>query len=281
VLNDVIPQCRGEIVALGDARQRYDPGALRALVENFADRTVGAVSGELHLVAHGASTVGEGIGFYWRYEKFIRRQESRLDSTVGVTGAIYALRRDQFEAIPPDTLLDDVLIPLNLARRGYRVVFEPEAAAFDEVSPTGREEFTRKVRTIAGNAQLLGGEAWLWRPGQNRLWFQLLSHKGLRLLSPVLLAAAFVSSTFLAAVDPFYAVLFGVQALFYTSAAAGVSLGRVPGLGRWLGLPYAFCLLNVTAVIGVLRYLTGRQRVTWRTAVERAGGRFAQDAGKP
>jgi hypothetical protein len=97
----------------------------------------------------------------------------------------------------------------------------------------------------------------------------------------VLLAAAFVSSTFLAAVDPFYAVLFGVQALFYTSAAAGVSLGRVPGLGRWLGLPYAFCLLNVTAVIGVLRYLTGRQRVTWRTAVERAGGRFAQDAGKP
>src|SRR3989442_3293531 len=106
VLNDVIPRCRGDIVVLSDVRQTYDRHVLTALVENFHDPAVGAVSGEL-LLAEGATAVGAGVGFYWRYEKFIRRRESFVDSTVGATGAIYAIRRDLFEPIPGDTLLDD------------------------------------------------------------------------------------------------------------------------------------------------------------------------------
>ena len=192
VLNDLIPRCGGEIVVLADARQRFERGALRALVTRFADPEVGAVSGELILTdGPQGSAVGEGVGFYWKYEKFIRRNESRVDSTVGATGAIYAIRRSAFESLPKDTILDDVLIPMRIVRRGYRVAFEPGARAYDQVAATASVEFTRKVRTLAGNFQLFVREPWLLNPFANRLWLQTISHKGCRLLSPLCLAAAF------------------------------------------------------------------------------------------
>src|SRR3989475_9148219 len=128
VLNDLILKAQGEIVVLADARQRFDAGALRALLGPFADPQVGAVSGGLILTDNAeGTTAGEGVGFYWRYEKFIRWSESCVDSTVGATGAIYAIRRDLFEPIQEDTILDDVLIPMRIARKGYRVLFEPRA----------------------------------------------------------------------------------------------------------------------------------------------------------
>src|SRR5712692_3099852 len=144
VLNDLVPSARGQIVVLADARQRFEPGAVRALVANFADLTVGAVSGELMLTpTRAGAAVGEGACFYWRYEKFIRRSESRATSTVGATGAIYAIRRTLFEPIPEDTILDDVLIPLRMIRRGYRTLLEPDARAYDLPPTTARQEFTR------------------------------------------------------------------------------------------------------------------------------------------
>ena len=101
VLNDLIASAEGEIVVFADARQRFEPAAIRALVANFADAEVGAVSGELHLRKRsGTSPGGEGAGFYWKYEKFIRANESWTGSTVGATGAIYAIRRHLFEPIP-------------------------------------------------------------------------------------------------------------------------------------------------------------------------------------
>ena len=182
VLNETVPAASGEIVVLADARQRFAPEALRALVRPFADPRVGAVSGELVLTrAADATAAGDGVGFYWRYEKLIRQSESRVHSTVGATGAIYAVRRALFTAIPADTILDDVVIPMNIVRQGYRVLFESGARAYDRVSATAREEFTRKVRTIAGTFQLFGRHRWLLGPVQNPLWFQTLSHKGARL----------------------------------------------------------------------------------------------------
>src|SRR6267143_1508543 len=142
VLNDLVPRCRGEIVVLADARQRFEAGALRALVRRFADRRVGAASGELILTGDPVTTpVGKGVGLYWRFEKAIRLCESRVDSTVGATGAIYAIRRDLFDPIPEDTILDDVVIPIRIVRLGYRVVFEPAARAYDRPARAGREEF--------------------------------------------------------------------------------------------------------------------------------------------
>ncbi len=122
VLNTLVPKARGEIVVLCDVRQKIESNALRAFARSFADPTVGAVSGEVILVPAGPTAVSEGTGFYWRYETFIRRRESLIDSTVGVTGNLNAIRKTLFETIPPDTILDDVLLPLRIARRGYRVV---------------------------------------------------------------------------------------------------------------------------------------------------------------
>jgi len=269
VLSDLIPQCEGEIVVLADARQRFEPGALRALAAHFADPAVGAVSGELVLTNDAdGSAVGEGVGFYWKYEKFMRRNESRIDSTVGATGAIYAIRRHLFEPIPADTLLDDVLIPMRIVRRGYRVTFASGARAYDRAAPTAQVEFARKVRTLAGNFQLFVREPWLLNPFANRLWIQTASHKGCRLLSPLCLAAAFGANLFLLD-DTFYRWTLGAQLLLY-AAAAGDYLIRESGKKvRWLNLPYAFCLLNWAAVMGFIRFVSGRQRVTWATGVER------------
>jgi cellulose synthase/poly-beta-1,6-N-acetylglucosamine synthase-like glycosyltransferase len=271
VLNDLALAARGEILVFGDARQRWAPDAVRALVAGFADPGVGAVSGELILTEDDASVVGEGVGVYWRYEKFIRARESVVDSTVGATGAIYAVRRALFEPIPADTILDDVLIPLGVVRRGHRVVFEPAARAFDRVAATAVEEFTRKVRTIGGTFQLFVSQRrWLLHPGHNRLFVQTVSHKGLRLLSPLLVLALFVANA--ALVDhPFYAGLLVAQAAFYAAAGAGAvagARGRRPAL---LAVPYVFCLLNDATLIAFARFVRGRQRVTWEPAASGRG----------
>ena len=268
VLNDTIPRCDGDIVVLGDARQRWSPDAVRLLVQSFADPRVGAVSGELVLLNSGGAAVGEGVGAYWRYEKLIRRAESAVDSTIGATGAIYAIRRDLFTPIPQDTLLDDVLIPLRIARRGFRVLFDGRAQAWDHVATTAREEYTRKVRTIGGVLQLFTREPWLWLP-THRLWVQAISHKLLRLAAPLFMAAALLASLALAPARPMYAIALGVQLVFYAAAAAGAMLRRRRGvIARVLAVPYAFCLLNVTTIVGVWRFVTGRQSVQWHKAAE-------------
>lgn len=263
VLNEVVPGVRGEIVVLADARQEFAPDAVRALVAPFADGRVGAVSGELVLTEGGERTaVGAGAGFYWRYEKFIRRHESGADSVVGATGCIYAIRRSLFQPIPDNTLLDDVLIPMTIARHGYRVLFEPGARAYDEAPRTAGQEFTRKVRTIAGNFQLFARHPWLLSPFANRLWLQTLSHKALRLVSPILLVGLLVANALL--LDrPLYGYVLALQLAFYAAALAGHALRHTARLPLLSG-PYMFCLLNWITVVAFHRFVTGSQAVTWR-----------------
>ena len=263
VLDEMIPKAQGEIVVLADARQRFDRDVLRVLVSSFADPRVGAVSGELILTPNVAGTsAGQGVGFYWRYEKFVRRHESRVDSTVGMTGAIYAIRRNLFEPIPRDTLIDDVLIPMRIVSRGYRVLFESRAHAYDRVAATPGEEFTLKVRTMAGNFQLLTRESWLLNPFQNRLWLQVLSHKGLRLLSPVFFLTAF-GVNLLAVTSPLYTWTFGGQLLFYAAALGGCLLRNSSKRLRFLSVPYVICLFQWASIVAFFRFVTGRQSVRW------------------
>jgi cellulose synthase/poly-beta-1,6-N-acetylglucosamine synthase-like glycosyltransferase len=263
VLNDLVPSARGQIVVLADARQRFEPGAVRALVANFADLTVGAVSGELMLApTRAGAAVGEGACFYWRYEKFIRRSESRATSTVGATGAIYAIRRALFEPIPEDTILDDVLIPLRMIRRGYRTLLEPDARAYDGASATSREEFVRKVRTIAGTFQLFARERWLFDPFRNSIWFETISHKALRLVAPILQLLVLVANVGLADVWVYRWIL-EAQLLFYTAAVGGYAHRHMRHRLYVLTLPYTICLLNWATIIGFVRFATDRQQATW------------------
>lgn len=263
VLNAVVPDVPGDIVVLADARQYFHQSALRALVGHFADPNVGAVSGELILTSNGgASGATEGVGIYWNYEKFIRRHESMVDSTPGATGAIYAIRHKLFEPIRDDTLLDDVLIPMQIVRRGFRVLFDPNAVAYDRMSATPMEEFRRKVRTIAGNFQLLLRERWLLNPLRNRIWVQMLSHKALRLLIPFGLAMALVTNLMLLE-EPLFQWFLGGQMIFYTAALIGL---MTPGHSRSyviFNAPYAFCLLNWAVAVALVRIIRGQQQVTW------------------
>jgi glycosyltransferase involved in cell wall biosynthesis len=263
VLNALVPIASGEILLFADARQRFEPGTLRALVANFTDPAVGAVSGELMLETKpGTASAGHGAAIYWRYEKMIRSAESRADSTVGATGAIYAIRRALFVPIPNDTLLDDVLIPLRIVQQGYRVVFEPAARAFDRTSATAAQEFGRKARTVAGTFQLFSRERWLFNPRRNRLWFATMSHKGIRLLLPVLHAGALTANVMAAAVWP-YDWLLGAHAAFYGAAVAGAMQQRGTHRIKLFTVPYTLCLLCWADIVGFYRFVTNRQPVTW------------------
>lgn len=219
VLNHAIKRARGEIIIFADARQTFEKSAIRELVANFADPTVGAVSGELLLTREGNIEDSSDVGLYWRYEKAIRFMESGIHSVPGATGAIYAIRRELYSDIPEDTLLDDVLIPMQIVLGGKRAVFDPEAKAYDMVACCPSAEYGRKVRTLAGNYQLLGNAPQLLLPWRNPIFFQLVSHKLGRLLVPYALMTLMVSNLFM--LHGFYAVIFSLQAAWYACAAAG------------------------------------------------------------
>ncbi len=255
-LNAGVALATGEIVIFADARQQFNPDAIRQLVGNFSDAKVGAVSGN-HTMESASSNVGAGVDAYWKLEKKIRLAESQLDSSIGCTGAIYALRRALFQPIPEDTLLDDVVIPMQVAVKGYRVVFEPEAKCFDPLPSEPAREKNRKKRTLAGNFQMLFRHpAWLL-PWKNRLWWQLISHKYLRIAAPLFLGLLLAANIGLAR-QPFYFVLLLGHVLCYLLAMIGILL---PSLKvRLFSIPAGFFFLNGMTVAGFYSYLSGRYR---------------------
>jgi hypothetical protein len=190
-LNTGIAQARGEILFFTDVRQRLAPDSLRHLIGCLSDPTVGCVTGELHILSD-RSGAEAGMGLYWRYEVWAREQLSLIDSMCGATGCIYAMRRDLAKPLPPDTLLDDVALPLGAFFQGYRLILDPQAKAYDLPSPMG-SEFTRHVRTLAGVWQLLVLFPELLG-SRDRMRLHFLSHKFGRLLMPYAALAALVSS---------------------------------------------------------------------------------------
>lgn len=264
-LNVAVPRARGEIVVLCDARQRLDRAALRELVAPFADPSVGAVSGELHIESDQGSA-GEGVAAYWGYEKVIRGLESRVGSTAGVTGALYAIRRASFPALDPRLILDDVAVPMAVAASGLRVLFEPRAKAFDRSARDAAAEYRRKVRTLAGNYQLVSLWPWLLNPARNPLFWQFVSHKLARLAVPWCLPLLFASSGVLALSSAWFLPVFAAQAAFYLLAGAGRLLEGSGVRLRVFSVPYAFVLLNVAAAAALLGFLRGTEVASWKRA---------------
>jgi biofilm PGA synthesis N-glycosyltransferase PgaC len=267
VLNDLVPQCQSEIVVLMDARQELDPQAIEKLASCLCDPRVGVVSGELVFRTDGAATsAAEGIGFYWKYEKAIRKAESRFRSVPGATGALYAIRKSLFRPIPPQTLLDDVVIPMQAVEQGYRCLLEPGAIAYDRPSSETRQESVRKRRTIAGAAQLILNQPRWLVPWRNPIWWEFVSHKIGRLVSPLLLATCLIANLVLLSV-PLYQVLLAVQVAFYAMALAGYVCQRAGIRSRLAGACLMFVALNTVTVAALWDALRGRFRATWqRTA---------------
>ena len=262
VLNDLVPQCRNEIVVLCDARQIFSDNAIPELLANFADPKVGVVSGELMFrQSSNDSTAGHGIGAYWRYEKMIRRAEAQFRSVPGATGAVYAIRREAFQKIPDSTLLDDVVIPMVAVTQGWRCVFERNAIAWDVPSDSLGREAVRKRRTIAGAAQLIVHHpSWLL-PWKNPIWLEFVSHKILRLVSPALLLIVAVTNILLVSQLPYSLLLLG-QISFYYSAFAGWLCQRLGRPSSIFGVQALFLMLNVTTVAALFDAIRGRFRVT-------------------
>ncbi len=262
-LNAAVAQARGEVLVFLDLRQTIDPDSVAALVSNLADPTVGAVSGELLLLDDSGAPADDALGLYWRIEKLLRSLESRTGSVVGVTGALYAIRRSLFAPLPAGLVLDDVLVPMQVARTGHRVLFEPRAIARDRLFTEHGKEFSRKVRTLTGNYQLLRLAPWLLVPrllssAGNPLFLRFLSHKLLRLLVPVLLCLMLVA----AALAPgwFFHLAFALQLGFYLLALLGSLLPRLQH-AKPVAVAHTFVLLNCAATVALYNFLTGRDAV--------------------
>lgn len=231
-LNAGVALARHGIVVFADARQRFAPDAIRLLAENFADPLVGAATGELVLDVEAVASsveadgIGEGVGLYWRYEKWLRRNESAVWSTLGATGAIYAIRRALWRPLPAATLLDDVLAPMRVVLGGARVVFDPRARAFDRAERDPADEWRRKVRTLAGNYQALALEPALLNPLVNPVWWQLISHKIARLVVPFAMVVVLALSLLLAPGGWLFTAALLAQLVFYALAGYGAWLNR-------------------------------------------------------
>lgn len=255
-LNDAIAATRGEIVIFTDARQKIESGALRLLLENFADAAVGCVSGELMLGDPDSGEAMQGMGLYWKFEKKIREMESSSGSVVGATGALYAVRKSLLVNVPAETILDDVYIPMNVARAGYRVIFDPRAHAWDVADQGTEREFNRKVRTLSGNYQLLQLAPWLLS-GSNPLRFEFVSHKLMRLVVPFALAATLVASMVLA--HPIYRLALVLQIAFYALSFLVVAQMKRGLLARMADAAFTFVVLNTAAVVAFANFVTGRK----------------------
>ncbi len=240
-LNLGVAEAKGEIIVFADARQTIASDALKNLVANFGDPSVGCVSGELIIGQDPSGASVEGVGLYWRFEKKLRYWEGLAGSAVGATGAFYAVRRNLMLPLPQETILDDVYSPFQVVRQGQRVVFERRALAWDNYKPTLKQEF-RRVLTRS-----------------NPLRLQFICHKLLRLLIPFALVGLLVS-TFSLRKD-IYELAFVLQLVFYALAVLSMYRAKVGIVSRLSDISLAFIVLNTAAAVAFVYFITGRKAV--------------------
>ncbi len=257
-LNAAMKEAGGEILFFTDVRQRLHPACLRSLVECFGDPGVGVASGEL-IILSGERQEEANVGLYWRYEKWIRERLSRIDSVIGATGAIYAMRRELAVPLPPGTLLDDVFLPLAAFFRGYRVILDRYAWAYDYPVAL-HSEFRRKLRTLAGNYQLLRFYPQLLS-SRNRMWIHFISHKLARLFLPHAMLLIAVATFWLQ--EPYRKIMLCIQGLFYGAALLDTLIPEGFALKRITSLVRTFVVLQAAALSALL-LLVARSQQIWK-----------------
>jgi len=278
-VNRAVSLTQGEIIVFSDANAMYAPDAIRKLVRHFADPRVGCVAGRKRISEWANGRISESVnrrggkevtaageGLYWRYESHLKRCDSIIGSMMGAPGEIFAVRRELYTPPEEDSLIEDFIISMRIVARGYRAVYEPEAVAWEEASPSLRGEWRRRVRISAGGVQAVLRLPEMLSPRRGILAFQYISHRVLRwMVTPWLLPLLLIVNASLIGI-PLYRWLLVGQGLFYGAALVG-------GIGAWRGrrwwpfyVFFYFCMLNAAALVGWWRYLTGRQPVTWAKA---------------
>jgi len=271
ILNDLVPMVTSDIIIMMDVRQRLDNQALIALLNNFSDPSVGVVSGELVFERSETDTsAAGGIDAYWRYEKWIREREGRFQSVPGATGALYAIRRELARPIPAGAALDDVLIPMQaIKQKGYRCILEPAAIMYDRPAQNSANESIRKQRTLAGCVQLLRYHPEWCLPGGHPIWWQYISHKIARLISPFLLMGSLAFAASLALTHLTYGLLLIGQVLFYILGIWGLvgkegeSRSLLFFLPRVIGI---FLAMQATILAAWIKGISNSNLALWHKA---------------
>ncbi len=263
MLDRTVPLVKGEIVVFSDTSSELEPDALRILMQSFADSRVGCVSG-LYRLKVGSDLRAQGEGLYWRYETFIKQQESRLHSILGAHGAFYAIRKPLFQRLEEGSINDDYLIPMRIVEQGYRAVYEPDAKSWEHEATSVEGEFSRRRRIAAGNCQQIKALRSLLNPLRGWVALCFFSHKVLRTLAPLLMIGTLISSWWLP--RPLGALALILQGLLYASAYAGYLCQRRGRNVRWLAPPLYFCLGNLAMLAGLIKFVVSRQRPSWERA---------------
>ncbi|HWL06829.1 MAG TPA: glycosyltransferase family 2 protein [Planctomicrobium sp.] len=262
VLNDCVTVASGNLIAFSDANTFWEPDALKKLVRHFQQENIGGVCGQLILT--DAKTGKNADGLYWKYENILKRWEGRIGALLGFNGAIYLIRSELWESIPPQTIVDDFLIGMRIHVRGQRLVFEEQAIAHEETAPTIQAEFHRRTRIGAGGFQSLVWLTPLLKPRYGQIAFAFWSHKVLRWFCPLLMLIVLVMNIVLAATGPaFYSWLLAGQAVFYTVA---YSARFFPGNGaptKLVRLASMFVGMNAALAVGFWRWFRNQQKGTW------------------
>jgi len=267
-VNRAMKKVQSPIVVLTDANCLLNKEALANIVRHYEDPKVGAVSGEKRVLATNDSS-GQGEGLYWKYESFLKKMDSDLNSVVGAAGELFSFRRELYEYLPAGIIIEDFVLAMNIAAKGYQVVYEPEAVAEEAPSSNLAEEWKRKVRICAGGFQAIGIFSYLLNPKKfNLLSFQFLSHRLLRwAVVPFLFPVVLVLSAWQAMhglVE--YQFFLAIQCVGYGVAAMGLFYMGKDRLPKLVSIPFQFAMMNAAAYAGLVRFLKGSQSAVWEKA---------------
>ena len=269
VLNDACKRVDSDVLVFSDANVEFSEDVLHKLVLPFLDPMVACVCGKLCFRVAGGSAHSSTEGFYWKLESWLKEQEGSRGVLLGANGAIYAIRRSLWEHCPADTVVEDFYIPMTLLMKGHKVVFESSAIAYEDLPPTLKDEFGRRIRIGAGDFQALARCLPILHPRYGLAAWAFFSRKLLRWFGPFFLLGSLISATTLALGDHFlgYLALIG-WAAFIGIAVIGVFAGTKHGfLGKVSGAAAHFASMNLALFFGFFRWLSRSQRVTWqRTA---------------
>ena len=256
-----------EIAIFTDANTFLNKDAILNICRHYADPTVGAVAGEKRVSIEDVADATAGEGFYWKYESKLKTWDSELYSVVGAAGELFSVRTSMYIPVEPDTILDDFMISMLIAEKGYRIIYEPMAFATETGSENVKEELKRKVRIAAGGIQSIVRLKSLLNPfSQFVLVFQYISHRVLRwTVTPYLMILAYFLNLqiVLTGGSIFYLIILGCQALFYGMALLGYLLEKRDIHIKILFIPYYFCMMNYAVLAGQRRYLKGNQSAAW------------------
>lgn len=263
--NSAVRIARGDIIIFSDAASLYDPNAVHALVRNYANPAVGAVSGMYRYINKTDGSVGTATIRFWNFENFIKGRQTRIKTITGCCGCIYSVRKDAYTELPSN-IISDLVEPLTILKKGYRIVFEPEARAYEETTEKPKDEFRMRVRVIVRGMNGLLYMRTLLNPFRYPfVSFQLISHKILRWLVPVFCIILFLTSASLATAGRLYSGLFLAQVSFYLLAVAGALLDSWGIKAKALSLPMYFTIVNAASLVSLFKVFKGENIVVWQT----------------